>query len=96
MNLSPEQKQKVIETVARLLVEELRAEMGGSFQDLFCVEMSIAAKMTGLSKPTLRANLPIVELSEGKHGIRLSDLNAHLAKKTVQPGKKPRVERSVA
>lgn len=96
MNLSPEQKKKVIETVAALLVEELREEMGGSFQGLFCVELSMAAKMTGLSKPTLRLHLPIVELSEGKHGIRLTDLNAYLEKKTVPPGKKSRGERSAA
>lgn len=85
MNLSPAQKQRVIETISRMGLDELRAELGGSFQSLLCMDLTTATKMTGLSKPTLRANLPVVELSEGKHGVRVSDLNAYLKLKTVNP-----------
>ena len=85
MNLSPEQKHKITAHVAEMLVEELREDMGGSFAALYCVPLAIAERMTGLTKRTLRACLPVVELCGGKHGVRLSDLQAYLDKKTVLP-----------
>ena len=85
MNLSPEQKHKAIAAVAEMLVEELRDDMGGSFASLYCVPLAIAEKMTGLCRKTLRACVPVVELSGGKHGVRLSDLQAYLDSKTVLP-----------
>lgn len=96
MNLSPEQKHKVIEKVAEMLVEELREDLGGSFAALYCVPLVICEKMTGLSRKTVRAVLPVIELSGGKHGVRLSDLQAYLDSKTVLPLSGSRKERRTA
>lgn len=96
MILSPQDRASLIDVLATKMVAELRAEMGGSFQDLFCMDLGTASKMTGLSKPTLRANLPVVELSDGKHGIKVSVLNAYLERKTLQPGQESKRGKSAA
>jgi len=85
MNLSPTQKAAVVETVARMIVAELREEVGGSFANLYCIELAVAEKMTGLNRKTLRGRMPVVEMSDGKHAVKLRDLQSFLDKKTIQP-----------
>jgi hypothetical protein len=85
MNLSPEQKRRVVDTVAEMLVEELRDKMGGTFTSLYVIPLAIAEKMTGLTRNTLRAQLPVVEMSLGKHGVQLSVLQEYIQKRTVFP-----------
>ena len=94
MTLSPEQKHRVIETMAAMLLEELRDSMGGTFQSLYVVPLTVAVNMTGLSRATLRAQLPITEMAPGKHGICLATLQKHIAKKTTEAGGKKKGRKS--
>jgi len=96
MNLSPEQKDRVVRTVAEMLLDQLRDDMGGDFRALYVVPLVIAEKMTGLSRNTLRTVLPVVALSPGKHGVRLSDLHAHLDAKTTYPATSKKRKRRMA
>lgn len=85
MTLSPEQKDKLLRTAAGMLVEQLREDLGGSFQSIHIVPLLVAEKLTSLSRNTLRAVLPVVEISPGKHGVRMCELREYLDRKTTRP-----------
>lgn len=79
-------RDKVIAATAKMLAEELLEDMVGSFRSLYIIPLALAQQMTGLSRNTLRGLLPVVEMTKGKHGIRLSDLQALVEKRTKKPG----------
>ena len=89
MTLSPQQKDVVLRTMAGMLLEELREEMGGAFTGLYVIPLAVAEKLTGLSRNTLRSVVPIVELTDGKHGVRLTVLKDYIDRKTVAPALDP-------
>lgn len=87
MNLSPQDHAAVLEMVAARIADELRAELGGSFAALYCIEMAVAEKMLGLDRRTIRKEIGHIELSSGKHAVRMADLQEFLDKRARKEGR---------
>lgn len=79
MTLSPTERAEVVQGVIDGLLADLRTQG----VDRFTVfPLATVAQLTGLSRPTIKKRLPVVELTPGKTGVRASDLDAYLTDST--------------
>ena len=92
MNLSPQDKAKVLEMVAASIAQELVLGAGGEMMDLVLIPLGVAEKLMGLDARTIKARIPVVVISPTKCRVKLSDVRNFIAAKT----KKPKPERNVA
>lgn len=85
MTLSPADKRQVLAMAAQGIVDQLRAEMGGSLKGLCVLPLATAAPMVGLTARTLREHVPTVATTDGKHGVTVADLESYLKSQTRNP-----------
>jgi hypothetical protein len=81
MILSPEDRQQLLGMAARQIVEEIRADIG-DLSELVVLPLSAAAQLVGLSIRQVSRTLPVTRTAEGKHGVQLSALRAHIQSRT--------------
>lgn len=85
MQLSPEQKHRIIQEAARLIVEDIKEDSGCDLSELYLVPIGIAARMLGIQTRTLEQLLPVVKITDKNRGIKMSDLAEFVERRTVYP-----------
>jgi hypothetical protein len=90
MQLSPEQKHRIIQEAARLIVDEIKEDSSCDLTELYIIPITIAARMLGIQARTLEALLPVVKITERNRGIKMSDLAEFVETRTVYPQSKKR------
>lgn len=85
MQLSPEQKHRIIQEAARLIVEDIKADAGCDLQEIYLIPITIAARMLGIQARTLEQLLPVVKITDKNRGIKMSDLAEFVERRTVYP-----------
>jgi hypothetical protein len=94
MNFSPEQEAKIITEAAKIIADQAIKEAGGA-KRLVTFPIATITQMTGLSRHTIPQCMPVTNVSDGKSGVTLENLEAYLDGNTVWPGqerKKARAE----
>ena len=85
MMCSPQERKAVLEMIARMALDEIRSECGGDLRGLVILPLATVAPLVGLTVRTARETLPVTEISEGKHGVTMRAMEAHIAGKTRTP-----------
>ena len=85
MQLSPEQKHKIIQEAARLIVDDIKEDASCDLTELYLIPIGIAARMLGIQTRTLEQLLPVVKITEKNRGIKMSDLAEFEERRTVYP-----------
>lgn len=82
MNFSPNDLEEVKTKAARMIAEAAMEEAGGAMS-LVILPLSVVTQITSLSRHSIPRYLPVTEISPGKHGVTLRDLQAYIAGKTA-------------
>ena len=82
MQLSPEDRDTVFQLAAERIVNELRAELGGSFAGLIVLPLNVVGPMIGLSGKQAGRRLPVTSLGARSNGVTLKNLQTHLDENT--------------
>ena len=90
MTLTRAQVSEVMDRTARLLADEIMAEVG-DLKRYIVFDLATARNLVGLSTKQIPVYLPIVETSASKHGVTLAAIIDHIESRTV-PAKRKRKE----
>jgi hypothetical protein len=90
MNLSPQDRQEVLEMVARNIARDVLLGAGQTMAELVLVPMSVVQKMLSLDAQTIKTRMAWVEIASNRSAVRLSEVKAYLEASSREPRKKGR------
>ena len=80
MNLSPTDREKVLEMVAAGIIEEIRKTV--DLPDLISVPVSFVSQITGLSRSQVERTFKIRPMGKRRNGVSLRELMDYQAKQS--------------
>lgn len=83
MNFSPSEKAQILELAARMLTDELRANI--NLDELNTLELSTAAQLMGLTVTHAARVLPVIQVGPRTRRVTVAAYKAFLAKNTNPP-----------
>jgi hypothetical protein len=75
MNLSPEDRQTVLATVAENLTRQIRAEI--DLPDLITLPAAVVCQITGLSRSQVERTFTLRSMGKRRAGVSLRDLQTY-------------------
>jgi hypothetical protein len=93
MNLSPQDRQDVLEMVATKIAREVLLGGGQTMAELVLLPMTVVQKMLSLDAHTIKTRMAWVEIASNRTAVRLSEVKAYLeasSREPREPGKKGR------
>jgi hypothetical protein len=84
MTLSPQDRKQVLSMAAAGVVQAIREELG-DLTALVVIPLGAASQLLGLSSKQVSKKLPLTKTADGKHGITLANIRAHIEATTAAP-----------